>query len=253
MSQITSLVFSVLVQLYQVFGNLGIALIVFTAILRSLLLPITYKSIKAQKKMRELQPELNKLKNKHSDKKKLQKAQMELYQKYNVNPLAGCLPQIVQIGILIVLYRVLIDFLGQDTVNGTAIDPYFLWMDLRSPDKSLILPVVVAGSQLIFSLMVLPGGEVRDVIPNKSKSKKVQEENKKEEGMADMAASMQKQMIFMMPVMTGFFASRFPSGLALYWLATTVFSIGQQLAISGPGGLVIYTQRAIVFVKSKIG
>lgn len=251
MSQITSFVFTILLQLYQLTGNLGWALIVFTFVLRSLLLPITLKSLRAQKKMRQLQPQLNKLKETHKDKKKLQQAQLELYQKHNVNPLAGCLPQVVQIGILIVLYRVLIDFLHQETVNGTVIDPFFLWMDLREPDK-IILPILVGVSQLVFSLMILPGGETPDIVPNKSKSKKVQQENKKEEDMAEMAASMQKQMMFIMPAMTAFFATRFPSGLALYWVATTVFSIGQQYFVSGFGGLKTYPQRVFVILKAKL-
>lgn len=252
MQALTQGFFEVLLFFYQTTGNLGLAIIVFTLIVRFALLPLTLPSLKAQSKMRELQPELNKLKKKlKDDKQGLQKAQMELYQKYNVNPLAGCIPQLVQLGLLIFLYQALISFLGRGQINGINIDPSFLWLNLTNPDSTLVLPIVAGVTQLLLSLMIAPGAETRDIVPNKSKNKKVKEENKKEESMAGMAASMQQQMVFLMPVMTAFIAARFPAGLALYWVITTVFSIGQQLAISGPGGLKTYTLRALAFVKKE--
>ena len=238
--------------MYQVTGNLGLAILFFTIIVRAILLPITWKSLKAQKVMQSLQPDLKKLKQKHGkDAKALQQAQVELYKKYNVNPLAGCIPQIVQLVLLIVLYQVLIKFLGQDVINGIAINPSFLGLDLRIPDTTYILPVLAAVSQLIFSLMILPGGEVKDEVPNNSRKPAVKKENKKEEDFAEMAGSMQKQMMFIMPIMTGFLALRFPSGLALYWVATTVISAVQQYFVSGWGGLEIYSKRVLFFVKSR--
>lgn len=251
MQNLTNVFFEFLLFLYQSTGNLGIAIIVLTLIIRSLLVPLTLPSLKARKKITELQPKLNKLKKKHGkDKKAMQKAQLELYQKYNVNPLAGCLPQLVQLALLIFLYRALISFLGQDAVNGVTVNSSFLWLDLTSPDTKFVLPVLAGLSQMLLSFMISPGGEVRDIVPNKSKSKKVQKENKKEEDMAGMAASMQQQMIFIMPVMTVFIAAKFPSGLAVYWIMTTIFSIGQQYFISGWGGLKSYWLRArALFIK----
>ena len=99
--------------------------------------------------------------------------------------------------------------------------------------------------------MILPGGETPDVIPNDAKTKKLKEENKKEEDAAEMAAAMQKQMLFIMPVMTAFIAIRFPSGLALYWVASTVFSIVQQYFTTGWGGVTLYAKRAAAFVQRK--
>ncbi len=241
----TQIVGQALFFLYQLFGDsLGWSIIFFTLILRSLLLPLTIPSLRAADRMKKIQPELNKLKKKHEgDNKRIQAAQMELYKKYNVNPLAGCLPQLVQLGILIVLYRILIDFLNHTEFNGATIDPTFLWLNLSQPDPYYILAVVAAASQLFLSFMIAPGAEKRDIVPNKSKKKKVQEENKKEEDFSEMAASMQQQMLYIMPLMTGVLAARFPSGLALYWVMTTLFSIGQQYYISGWGGLVMYYQR----------
>jgi YidC/Oxa1 family membrane protein insertase len=239
----------VLVQLYILTGSLGWSILAFTFLVRSLLLPLSLPSMKSQKQMKELQPELEKLKIKHkNDKKALQVAQMDLYKKYNVNPLSGCLPQLLQFGILIVLYQVFIAFLKQTELNGVTINPHFFWLDLSKPDPSFILPVLAAVTQLILSVMIVPGGEVKDIVPNDSKIKKVKEENKKEEDTAAMAAAMQKQMLFIMPLMTGFLALKFASGLVLYWTATTVFGIVQQYFLSGPGGLTEYTQKAIRFI-----
>lgn len=239
----------ILFQLYVVTGNLGLAIISLTLLIRLILIPFSIGPLRSAKKMQAIKPELDKLKKKHKDKAALQKAQMELYKKYNINPFAGCLPYIVQIALLILLYQVLIAFIKQTEMNGVSINPLFLWLDLRQPDQYHILPILAAGTQLFLSLMIMPPTEIPDVIPNDSKDKKVQKANEKEEDMADMAATMQKQMIFMMPLMTGFIAWRFSSGLALYWVITTSFSIIQQYFVSGWGGLFIYTQRAIDYIQ----
>lgn len=246
MEVISNLFLNLLIVLHTTTGNLGLAILFFTFLVRTALLPLTLPSLRAREQINKLQPQLKKLKRKYTDKKALQKAQMDLYKRYNVNPLAGCLPQIVQIGLLILIYRVLLEMLGPDT-SIVDLHTSFLWFDLTQPDSTYVLPVLTAVTQLFLSLMIAPGGEVPDLVPNASKSKKVIEDNKKEEDFAEMAASMQQQMIFIMPIMTGFIAINFPSGVALYWVATTLFSIGQQLYISGPGGLVMYFQRAKLF------
>lgn len=230
--------------LYQNTGNLGLALILFTILVRGLLYPLTLSSLKAGNNLKKIQPELKELQKKHKgDKVAMQKAQMDLYKKYNVNPLAGCLPQLLQIGVLIVLYQVLVQFLGQSEIHGVTINSNFLWLDLKHPDKTYIFPVLAGVTQLILSLMIAPGAEKRDIVENKSKKKVVQVENKKEEDFAEMAQNMQQQMIFILPVMTGFIALSFPAGLSLYWIVTTVFSIGQQWQVSGWGGLTLYATR----------
>jgi YidC/Oxa1 family membrane protein insertase len=252
MGAIIDFISEILLFLYQMSGNLGVAILLFTVLIRSVMWPLSMSSLRASNKMRELQPELKKLKEKHGkDAKALQAAQMDMYKRYNINPLAGCLPQLLQLGVLILLYQVLIRFLGQSEMNGTAIDPTFLWLNLAKSDSLYVMPLLAASTQMVLSLMIAPGAEKRDIVPNKSKIKSVKEANKKEENMADMAASMQQQMLFIMPVMTGFIALTFPSGLALYWVATTVFSIVQQWYVSGPGGLFTYTQRALLFIKGK--
>ena len=233
-------------------GNLGLAIILFTLVIRFILLPITLPSIKAQKLMMDLKPELDQLKKKHKgNTTELQKAQMDLYKKYNINPLAGCLPQLLQFGVLIVLYQTLLEFLKHTSFNGHELNLSFGWFNLSQPDDTYILPILAGVSQLILSLMLMPATETPDVVPNKSKKPKIQEANKKEEDTAEMAATIQQQMLFMMPIMTGVFALSFPSGLSLYWVITTVFSIVQQYFISGPGGIVTYARRVQAVLKLK--
>lgn len=225
-------------------GSLGWAIVAFTILVRTVLLPLTISSIKSQKKMREIQPELKKLNSKHkNDKKALQQAQLGLYKKHNINPLAGCFPQLIQIFFLIMLFQALRKFLGDDTIGGDNLQ--FFWMNLSQPDKTFALPIIAGVSQLLLSFMIAPGAEIPDIVANKSKSKKIQAANKKEENTADMAATMQQQMLFIMPLMTGYFAYTFASGIALYWVIATIFSIGQQYFISGWGGLTSYYQRYI--------
>ncbi len=236
--------------LYSVFGNLGVSIVVMTLLIRALLLPFSLPSLKAREKMEKVRPEIDKLKKKFKNNpKELKKAQAELYQKYNINPLSGCLPQIVMVVILIGLYRSLNSFLENGVIDGVVISTEFLWLDLTVPDSTFVLPVLAGVSQLLMSLMISPGSEVRDIVPNKAKSKKIQQENVKEEEMADMAKNMQQQMIYIMPLMTGFIASRFPSGLAVYWVVANLFGIVQQYFVSGWGGISLYLKRA----KLKLG
>lgn len=252
MQAISEIIFSFIFQIYQFTGNLGVALIVFTLLIRAVLSPLTVSSLRAMNNIKQLQPEISKLKKKHKgNNTAMQQAQMELYKKYNINPLAGCIPQIIQIAVTFVLYHVLVNFLKTPEVNGVMIDPTFLGLNLNNPDSSYVLPVLAGVTQLFLSLMIAPGAEKRDLVENESKKKKVQEENKKEEDFAEMAQSMQQQMIFIMPVMIGILAFRFPAGLSLYWVVTTLFSIGQQWYISGWGGITLYLARAKNMLMSK--
>ncbi len=231
--------------IYSQVNNLGLSIVLLTLLIKSLLLPLSIPSQKAQKKMTTVTPEIEKLKKKYkNDPKSLQQAQLELYKKYNMNPLAGCLPQIVMLVVLIGLYQSLNHFLDQGRVAEAAINTRFLWLDLIQPDKTYILPILAGVSQLALSLMISPGAEIRDIVPNQSKNKKIQQKNKNEEDMASMAKSMQQQMLFMMPVLTTIVATRFPSGLAVYWVVANIFTLVQQYLVSGPGGLVSYYNRA---------
>jgi len=245
MNVLTQPLFQFLLFLYTVTGNFGLAIIGFTLVIRSILVPFSVPALKSQKKMQQLKPKLDALKKKHGkDSKTLQQEQLKLYQQNNINPLGGCLPYLLQIVVLIALYSVLNNFLTTKEFNGVQIQTMFLGLDLAKPDHTYILPILAGITQLFLSVMILPGAEKHDLVPNQSKSKKVQKENKKEGQTLEMAETMQKQMVFMMPAITAFMAARFPAGLALYWVVTTVFSVVQQYIVTGPGGITDYWAKA---------
>jgi YidC/Oxa1 family membrane protein insertase len=238
-----------LIFFYHLLGDsFGWAIIGMTFAIRLISAPLTMPAMRIQQKLQKLKPELDKLKKIHPDKKDLQKAQLELYKQHGVNPGAGCLPQIVQIVILIALYQVFMNFLNGGVIDGQTINMNFWWLDLSKPDKYYILPVLAGVSQLIFSMMLKPGTEHHE-----EKSKVVE---KKEESRGagsgsagktemDMATEIQNQMLFMMPLMTAIISLKFPSGLALYWVMTTVFSVIQQWIMTGPGGLKYYSEKTL--------
>lgn len=230
-----------IIWLYQITGNLGVAIIILTLLIRLLIFPITRPSMKAAVKMRELQPEVDELKKKYKDDKvKQQQAQLELFKKHQVNPAAGCLPQIIQFVLLIALYQVFIDFFnnGNSLINNTM----FLGIDLASSSNNYLLAVIAVITQLVLGIMLLPA---TDTAAEKTlaASTKDKSDDKQAEDMTQMAASLQKQMIFIMPLMTGFLALRFPAGLVLYWVVSTVASIGFQYTVSGWGGLKTYLDK----------
>lgn len=247
-----------LIFLYQILGqNLGLAIIALTALVRVILIPFTNSSLKAAKKMQELAPELSKLKELHKDNKTaFASAQMELYKKNGANPAAGCLPQIVQLIILIALYSAFNEAL---TANGqtitklnnllyaplklaenTRLNTQFLYLNLSKPDVFhfqlpssnfqlplpglfLVLAIIV---QFLSSKMMLPA------------VKKAEIQAKKTPGESDdVMASTQEQMLYLFPLMTLFFGFSFPSGLILYWFLFSLLSAAQQYWISGWGGL----------------
>lgn len=229
---VTNPITQVLIFLYDLLGgNFGLAIIALTLVIRGVLVPLTMPSLKSAEKIKKLKPHLDRLKKKHTDKIKLQQAQMELYKQHGVNPMAGCLPQIIQLIILIALYQVFMNFINDGTVHGQAVNMNFLWLNLSKPDPYYILPILAAGSQFIFSFMMRPGLEQHKL---ETQIKKKQE---KSEDKLEMAESIQSQMLYMMPLMTGIIALRFPAGLAVYWVVTTLFSLVQQYFVSGLGGL----------------
>ncbi len=214
-------------------GNYGTGIILLTLIIRLVLLPITLPSLKMAAKMRDLQPEIDKLKKKYGqDKVALQQAQLALFQEHKINPASGCLPNIFQFIILIALYQVI----NGVTTHHPAGAIQFLWLDITKADSLYILPVVAALTQLILGVMMLPATDT-SAEQALAATTNTKEDDKKADDMTAMAQSMQQQMLFMMPVMTLFLALKFPAGLTLYWVITTVFSIGQQYIASGWGGL----------------
>jgi len=191
------------------------------------------------KKQKELAPELSALQKKHGkDKKKLAEVQMELYKKHNINPAAGCLPQIVQLLIMIALYRVFINTVGNGVTNlsglndiiyfesfkfdpESIINSKFLYLDLSKPDPYLILPILAGLAQFFTSKLAIPG--VKQSEKTAKKTVEVRD---------DVMYNMQEQMLYIFPIMTVFIGWKLQSALVLYWFVTTVFSLAQQIIIN---------------------
>lgn len=224
-------ILNTLVWFYQLTGqSLGAAIILLTLLVRAALLPFTIPQLKSARKMASLKPQLDALKKKYQDPKLLQQKTLEFYKAHGLNPAGGCLPFIAQFIVLIALYQVFMNSLNGN--GGVFSSTHFLWLDLKAKDTTYILPALAGLLQLLTSLTMLPALEDE---PSKRKGSK-----KDKEDVAEMAASMQQQMVYLMPIMTVVFALQFPAGLALYWVITTAFSFVQQLVVSGPGGLSKY-------------
>lgn len=232
-----------LLWLYQLTGqNLGFAIILLTLLIRFILIPFTLPQLKSAKKMAALKPELDALKKKHGhDAKLFQQKQMEFYKTHNVNPAAGCLPFIAQFIVLIALYQVFMNTLGGNGM-GEVNTLFFSW-DLKEKDTTYVLPILAGILQFLMSLTILPAVENQ---PEKRPGTKEEKQD-----IAEMATTMQQQMVFMMPIMTVIFSLQFPSGLALYWVITTAFSLIQQLMVSGPGSLLTYAYKFKILKKGK--
>ncbi|MCK5413652.1 MAG: YidC/Oxa1 family membrane protein insertase [Candidatus Pacebacteria bacterium] len=229
--------FNLMIFFYNIVpGNdIGIAIILLTLFVRFVLYPMNTKSIKSQKKLQEIQPLMKEIQAKYKDNKEKQaKKLMELYQKHKINPLSGCLPILIQLPILIALYQVFLNGFKDESLaivypfiaNPGHIDPMFIGLVNLSETNFLL--ALMAGILQFFQTKMLMGNKDKD------KDKKVEEENKEksaEEKTQDFAQSMTKQMMYILPIMTFVFAMSFPSGLALYWVVTTLFAIIQQFLI----------------------
>ena len=206
--------------LYHFLGqNLGLAIITLTVALRLLLFPLSMPSLRSMKAQRDLKPQLDKLKEKYkNDRQGMAQAQMELFRQKGINPLAGCLPQLLQLVILIALYQVFIKNLHDVGLNHS-----FLFWDLSVKDPFFILPVLAAISQYVLSKMMLPAVSQEHAAAHAAKDKK-----------EDFASAFQRQNLFMFPILTLFLGLQFPAGLMLYWFVSTLLQIPQQWLVMRP-------------------
>ena len=235
-------------------GALGFSIMILTVLIRILVWPFMASQIKATKKMADLKPHLDVLKVKHKgDKQGMAAAQMALYKEHGVNPAGGCLPALIQIPIFIALYQSIINILPGagghiETINRllyfpglklpSTIDPNFFGLNLGIKPSEfghygillLLIPVLTGVLTFVQSKMALP----KSVKEYPSDSPK---EKKEKEGMEESMGQVQSQMVYMMPVMIGYFAFSFPIGLAIYWNTYTILGIIQQYKLTGWGGM----------------
>ncbi|MEP7162213.1 MAG: YidC/Oxa1 family membrane protein insertase [Candidatus Moraniibacteriota bacterium] len=218
-------VYNILIFLYEAlpWSDFGLAIVLTTALIKTLFLPLSQKQITSQKKMQEIQPKLKEIQEKYKgDKEKQTKAMMECYKENKVNPFAGCLPLIIQIVFFIAIYRVIIT-LAQ---AGLVANPNDLYSFVKNPEtihpiafgflnlleKSYWLAALAALVQYFQTKMLMPSRPVAE----------------KKEGEVDMMGMMNKQMLYLGPGLTFVIGITFPAALTLYWFVSTLLSWAQQ-------------------------
>ncbi|MDD4237737.1 MAG: YidC/Oxa1 family membrane protein insertase [Desulfotomaculaceae bacterium] len=192
--------------LYQLTGsvgvpNYGIAIILLTIIIKTVLYPLTNKQMKSMLAMQQLQPKVKSIQEKWKakDPQKMQQMIMELYKENNVNPAAGCLPLLVQMPILFALYRSLFSFPYLNEAHAS-----FIWVqNLSARDPYFILPVLAGITTYFQSKMTVTSNDPT-----------------------------QRMMLYTMPIFIAWISGTVPAGLALYWVVFNVVGIIQQFFIN---------------------
>lgn len=217
-------IFNLLVWLYEVVPgqDIGIAIILITIILKIVLFPFSLQSLKSQRAMNALQPKLKALQAEFKDDKEKQaRAVMELYASEKVSPFSSCLPLLIQLPFLFALYHALqkgltnggFEQLYPFVAHPGTIDVMFLGVvDLAA--RSWPLALLAGLTQLWQTLMLSPKPNPAAKVPGS-----------KDE---DTMAAVNRQMTYLMPVMTFILGLQFPGGLALYWLVMNLLTVAQQ-------------------------
>jgi YidC/Oxa1 family membrane protein insertase len=191
--------FWLLEQVYRLFHNWGVAIIIVTFLLKLAFYPLSEASFRSMAKMKALAPRVKSIQETYKDdREKAGRAMMELYKREKINPVAGCLPIVIQIPVFLAFYWVL---LGSVEMRQA---PFFGWIsDLSSRDPYFILPAIMAGAMFVqYKLNPAPPDP------------------------------MQAKVMMFMPLAMSVMFAFFPAGLVLYWVTNTVLSIAQQWNIN---------------------
>lgn len=201
--------------LYQVLGNYGLAIITLTLIIKSLLLPLSKASFASMKRMQDVQPEINALRERIKDPTQLNQEIFALYKRKGVNPMGGCLPMLIQIPVFLGLYQALLNSIELRHA------PFALWIqDLSSPERLMIfgIPVPVMVLLMAASMMVQSWTTPQPADPAQRKAMMI--------------------MPFAFAIM--FIIFPMPAGLVLYWLVNNLISITQQVFLRREGSASAY-------------
>jgi YidC/Oxa1 family membrane protein insertase len=232
-----SLMVNILLYIYRFVGNdFGLAIILFTILIRLVTYPLNAQQVKQSKAMQDLQSskKFQDIQKKYKDdKEKLSQEQMKLYQEMGVNPFGSCLPTLIQFPIIIGLYQAIIRSLAvtplqllnlsKHITNGADLIPLnniFLWMDLSLPEKDFGLMIAGFGIPIMAIIVVVTSYlQTKLMTPTSSNPN-------------DQSAQMSKMMGLYMPIFMGWLAYSFSSGLALYFVVSNLSTI-LQYAIMG--------------------
>ncbi|MFZ2072673.1 MAG: YidC/Oxa1 family membrane protein insertase [Minisyncoccia bacterium] len=203
-------------------GDVGIAVIILTLLVKTALFPLSQRSIESQAKMNALAPELKKIKTSGASKEEQARLTMELYKTNKTNPFSGCLLVLIQIPIIFALYYAFYKGINFDSsslysfVNAPVnINMNFLGM-LDLTQKSLIL-AIIAGLSQFFQAYYMPKPAISD-----SSSGSFQE---------SFSKNMNMQMKYIFPFVVAFIAYSISGAVALYWITSNIFAIGQQIYV----------------------
>ncbi|MBS4462652.1 membrane protein insertase YidC [Aerococcaceae bacterium zg-B36] len=187
-------------------GSYALGIIVFTLIIRGALIPLTKMQLKSQRQMQELQPELDKLKEKYPNRDResmrlLQEEQQLLMETRGVNQFAGCLPLVIQLPVMMALYQAIVrtEVLRQG---------HFLWMNLGKVDPFFILPILAAGLMFANSYYTMLSNPKQN--------------------------SQMKVFMYVMPVVILFISMSFPSAVSLYWVISNAVILIQTFMYNNP-------------------
>ncbi|MCC6934499.1 MAG: membrane protein insertase YidC [Candidatus Yanofskybacteria bacterium] len=196
------------------FADLGVAIVAMTILIRAALSPLSLKTARSQRGMAELAPEIEAIKEKHKGNTQAQsEAVMALYKEKGVNPLAGCLPLVLQLPVLFGVYRVFLNIFKPETLDllyrfvpdpGTV---NHIMLGVFDISKRSPVLAIVAGAMQFIQARVSMGGQAA----------------------SGQAAAMNQQMMYLLPIIIVVVSWSLPAGLALYWVVTTAWSIGEQL------------------------
>lgn len=196
--------------------SIGWAIILLTILVRLILLPSSAHALRQQHKLKKIQPELKELQEKHKDNQAASAAaMMELYKKNDIHPLGSCLPMLIQLPLLIALFYVFRDGINPSHLDALysfvprpeTINTMFFGLDLAVPNR--VLAVLAGLAQFWQSWMLTRSGSTH------------QPENTTQK-------ILMTQLTYVTPVITIMISFGLPAALPLYWLVTTLFSIGQQ-------------------------
>jgi len=218
---------------YIPFHDLGFAIILLTFIIRTILLIPSQKGLKSQRKLQELQPKLNKLKEKYKDNQEmLAKETMELWKEHKVNPFGSCLPLVIQFPVLIALFYVIQSGLNPNNAyllygplrdfTFSSINVIFLGILDLTKINSIVLPIFVGSLQFLQMKLAL--------MKTEKKKEELKDPNKKETKNEMETAN--QMMIYVMPVMIAVFTASVPAGVGLYWSVSTSYGIIQQIVVN---------------------
>lgn len=232
---------------YQVFGDVGIAIIVLTLLIKTILIPLTRQQIVSQKRMQMLQPEIKAIQTKFKgNRQKVSEETMRLYRERGVNPASGCLPSFLQLFLLIPIYSVIntglaapdissaLQVFGVPVLQGLTchdpgtlqpcINPLVAWLglDAHLPQHSFIIPVIgFSVSVLALLAAFLQLIQTRMAQPRTS----------------DPQQASQQRIFLLLPLFSIVYGAFLPAGLFIYWIVFTAYSIVQQYLIAGWGSL----------------